>query len=64
MGPETGPARSGSDGAGTAGTAGTTSSRTIKGRWLAIALVVFILVVAGLGYWVLFSNYKGSMFHF
>jgi hypothetical protein len=48
MGPETGPP----------------PPRTIKGRWLAIGLVVFILVVAGLGYWILFSNYKGSMFHF
>jgi hypothetical protein len=56
MGPETGPARSEPGGAAT--------SHTIKGRWLAIALVVFILVVAGLGYWVLLSNYKGSMFHF
>ena len=38
------------------------TQKTVRGRWLAIGLAVFIVVVAGLGYYILLSNYKGTMF--
>jgi hypothetical protein len=36
----------------------------VRGRWIAIAVAVFILAMAAAGYYILLSNYKGTMFSF